>query len=160
MAFPLLSSRHSYHPSLPHAFTQGLKPSFSTNLSHRTLLFILQDWLHGGTDSSDCYRYFWAYPFFFFFFSTFVVFPCGRLSWLTSVSFWAQVKKAYRIASSFGVMWMTIQQSWHKFSILVLVVRTLSNSILSDIITDCFRTILWQKTSYSVFYKIVHAVIF
>jgi len=38
-------------PSPPHSFITGLKPSFSANPSHRSLPFLLQDWLQ---DSPDC----------------------------------------------------------------------------------------------------------
>ena len=34
-------------PSNPHSFIPGLKPSFSENPSHRSLPYLLQDWLHG-----------------------------------------------------------------------------------------------------------------
>jgi len=34
-------------PSPPHSFIPGLKPSFSANPSHRSLPFLLRDWLHG-----------------------------------------------------------------------------------------------------------------
>jgi len=37
------STHHSHHPSLPHCFIPGLKPSFSANPSHCSLPFLLQD---------------------------------------------------------------------------------------------------------------------
>ena len=37
------STHHSHHPSLPHCFIPGLKPSFSANPSHCNLPFLLQD---------------------------------------------------------------------------------------------------------------------
>ena len=33
-------------PSLPHSFISGWKPSFPANPSHRSLSFLIQDWLH------------------------------------------------------------------------------------------------------------------
>jgi len=51
---------HSRQPSPPHSFIQGLKPAFAANPSHRSLHFILQDWLHGFsglfTDTSEHFR--------------------------------------------------------------------------------------------------------
>ena len=47
LPLPFLSTHHSYYPSLPHSFTPGLKPSFSTNPSLRNLHLHLLDWLHG-----------------------------------------------------------------------------------------------------------------
>ena len=38
------------------------KPSFSADPSHRSLPFLLQDWLHGFL---RLYRYFWSHPFFY-----------------------------------------------------------------------------------------------
>jgi len=35
------------HPLPLHSFIPGLKPSFSTGASHRSLPFLLQDWLRG-----------------------------------------------------------------------------------------------------------------
>ena len=40
------STHHSHHPSPLHSFTPGLKLSFSVNLSHHSLPFLLLDWLH------------------------------------------------------------------------------------------------------------------
>ena len=38
------STHQSHHPSLPRCLIPGLKPSFSF---HCSLLFLLQDWIHG-----------------------------------------------------------------------------------------------------------------
>ena len=40
------STRHSHHPSPLHSFIPDLKPSFSANLSLRSLPFLLPDGLH------------------------------------------------------------------------------------------------------------------
>jgi len=40
-----------HHPSPPHSFIPGLKPSFSANPSHHSLLFLLLD---DYADSPDC----------------------------------------------------------------------------------------------------------
>jgi len=60
---------HSHHPSPLHSFIPGLKPSFSANPSHRSLVFSFYDWLHEFRET--VYRYFWAYPFFLLFSFTF-----------------------------------------------------------------------------------------
>ena len=89
--------------STPHSFIRGLKPSFSANPSHRSLPFLLQDWLHG---LRTVYRYFWAYLFFYLFscFSTFYLLASfGRIK-LTHVSFWARVETASRIESLFRLV--------------------------------------------------------
>jgi len=39
-------NRCHHHPSPPHSFIQGSKPSFSASLSHCSFLLFLQDWLH------------------------------------------------------------------------------------------------------------------
>ena len=56
------STHHFHHPSPPRSFTPGLKPSFSANPSHRSLPFLLPDWLHGfpglSTDTSEHIRFF------------------------------------------------------------------------------------------------------
>jgi len=56
------STHHSHHPSPLHSFTPGLKLSFSANPSHRSLPFLLLDWLHGFpglfTDTSEHIRFF------------------------------------------------------------------------------------------------------
>jgi len=39
----MASTHQSHHPSPLHSFIPGLKPSFSANPSHRSLLFLLQD---------------------------------------------------------------------------------------------------------------------
>jgi len=55
------STHHSHHPSPPHFFIPGLKPSFSAKSSHYSLPFLLQDWLHGFlglfTDTSKHIRF-------------------------------------------------------------------------------------------------------
>jgi len=43
---------HSHHPSLLHSFTQGSKPTFSTNPSHLRLLY-LPDCLHDNGTGPD-----------------------------------------------------------------------------------------------------------
>jgi len=58
-------------PSLPHFFIPGLTPSFSANLSHRSLPFLLQDRLHefSGlfTDTSEHIRFLlFSFPVFHF----------------------------------------------------------------------------------------------
>ena len=59
-------------PSPTHFFIPGLKPSFSANPFHRSLPFLLQDWLHGFpglfTDTSEHIRFL---LFSFFLFSTY-----------------------------------------------------------------------------------------
>jgi len=76
------STHHSHHPSPPLSFIPGLKPSFSANPSHRSLLFFLQDWLHGFaglfTDISEHIH------FLIFHFSVFhkLLVSYRRLSWL------------------------------------------------------------------------------
>jgi len=50
-------------PSPAQSFIPDLKPSFSANPSHRSLLFLLQDWLHGlfpglFTDTSEHIRFY------------------------------------------------------------------------------------------------------
>ena len=49
-------------PSLPHSVIPGSKPSFYADPSHRSLPFLLQDWLHGFprlfTDTSEHIRFF------------------------------------------------------------------------------------------------------
>jgi len=66
-----------------HSFVPGLKP-FSANPSHHSLPFLLQDSRH----TFSIYRYFWAYPLllfsFFYFFTFWLLVPCGRLDWLVS----------------------------------------------------------------------------
>ena len=42
---PSVPSTHHCHPSPPHSFIPGFKPSFSVNPSHHSCPF-LQDWLH------------------------------------------------------------------------------------------------------------------
>ena len=86
--------RHCQHPSLLHSFTQGSKPTFSTNPSHLnfySLLTGLPSW------SSDCTGLITLIGLFFFSF-TFLFVPCDRLNWL-SVSFLLHVKYtvSYRI---------------------------------------------------------------
>jgi len=67
-----------YHHT--NTFITGLKPSFSANPFHRSLLFLLQDWLHGFsrqfTDTSEHIR------FLLFSFSVFT-FSC----WLRAVDY-------------------------------------------------------------------------
>jgi len=52
VAFPPSATltHHSHHPSPLHSSTPGLKLSFSPNLSHHSLPFLLLDWLHGFPD--------------------------------------------------------------------------------------------------------------
>ena len=87
VALPPVPWTHHFHHPLPlHSFTPGLKLSFSANPSHRSLPFLLPDWLHGFpglfTDTSEHIR-FYSIVFYFvvFLFSTVVV-PCCRLIWL------------------------------------------------------------------------------
>ena len=58
-----ISVHHCHHLSPPHSFIPRLKPSFSPNPSHRSLPFLLQDWLHGFpglfTDTSGHIRFFY-----------------------------------------------------------------------------------------------------
>ena len=59
---PSVPSTHHFHHPLPlHSFTPGLKLSFSTNPSHRSLSFSSS----GLTPRipRTVYRYFWAYPY-------------------------------------------------------------------------------------------------
>ena len=50
--FPLVPLTYrSYHTSSLHSFTPGLKPLFSSNPSHGSLLFLLET---GSNDSPDC----------------------------------------------------------------------------------------------------------
>ena len=95
----ILSTHHSHHPSPLHSFIPGLKPSFSANPSHLSLLFLLHDWLHWllglFTDTSEHMR-------FFIFSSSFLhLLVFGSVRWITlnDVSFRAHVKKATRIVS-------------------------------------------------------------
>jgi len=72
----------------------SLKHPFSANPSHHSLLYLLQDWLHGFpglfADTSELIRL--SFILFFFLFFTFKLsVPCGRLSWLIG-TFWAHVK--------------------------------------------------------------------
>jgi len=86
---------------LSSSITPRLQPSFSANPSHRSLPFLLQNWLRGFprlfTDTSGHIR------FYFFTFSFFHFLVVG--SWfravakLNYVSFWAHVKTASRIIS-------------------------------------------------------------
>jgi len=79
-------------------FIPGLKPSCSANPSHRSLPFLLRDWVHEFpgllTDTSEHFIRFFTFQFFSTFY--FLV-PCGRLSLL--VSFWLHVKIPSRIVS-------------------------------------------------------------
>ena len=69
------STHHSHHPSPLHSFIAGLNPSFSSNPSHRSLLFLLQDWPHGFPglfiDTSEHVIFYFLVFLFFFLFSTF-----------------------------------------------------------------------------------------
>jgi len=68
-----------------------LKPSVPANPSHRSLLFLLRDWIHGF---QSVYRYVWAHPF-----SLLPTFSFGSVRQIkpTYVSFWAHVKIPHRI---------------------------------------------------------------
>ena len=82
---PSVPSTHRFHrQSPPHCFIPGLKTSFSANPSHRSLSFLLQDWLRAFpglfTDTSEHIRF----SLLVFLFSTFLLVPCGRLSWFMS----------------------------------------------------------------------------
>jgi len=69
-----LSTHHFHQPSLLHSFIPGLKPSFSANPSHRSLHFLLPDWLHGLMDclptflSISVFLLFFCFPLFIFWF--------------------------------------------------------------------------------------------
>ena len=59
-----------HHPSPLHSFIPGLKLSYSATPSHRSLPFLLQDWLHGFprlfSDTSQHIRfYFLVFVFYF-----------------------------------------------------------------------------------------------
>ena len=64
-------THHSHHPSPPHSFIPGLKPSSSANPSRRSLPFLLQDRLRGFpglfADTSVLIRFFLIFSIFFFF---------------------------------------------------------------------------------------------
>ena len=64
-------THHSHHPSPPHSFIPGLKPSSSANPSRRNLPFPLHDRLRGFpglfADTSVLIRFFKFSVFFFFF---------------------------------------------------------------------------------------------
>ena len=72
----------------PQSFIPGLKPSFSANPSHRSLPFLLQDWLHGFpglfTNTSEHMHFY-----FLVFFSLLVVASMHQIK-LTYAGFWAQ----------------------------------------------------------------------
>ena len=76
---------HSHHPSPLHSSTPGLKLSFSTNLSHHSLPFLLLDWLHRFpglfTNTSEHIR-FYSLVFHSSCSPLSVVVPCCRLIWL------------------------------------------------------------------------------
>jgi len=80
----LSSSALLWYFITPHSFIPGLNLSFSANPSHRSLSFLLQDWLRAFpglfTDTSEHIR------FFLISFSVFhfLLVPCGRLSWFMS----------------------------------------------------------------------------
>jgi len=84
----LISSFTHSIPSPPRSFIPGLKRSFSANPSHRSLPFLLQDWLHRFlglfTDTSE------HICFLLFSFSVFPLFSCwfNAAIKLTHVSFW------------------------------------------------------------------------
>ena len=91
-----ICSIDSHHPSPLHSFIPGLKPSFSANPSHRSLLVLLHDRLHG----------FPAEPIllsirFFLLFSVFHFSPAGsvRLIQLTHVGCRAHAKTTLRSVS-------------------------------------------------------------
>ena len=65
------TTHHSCHPSPFHSFITGLKPSFSANPSHRSLLFFFRT---GSTDSPDCLPIFLSMSVFTFFLFSFFPF--------------------------------------------------------------------------------------
>ena len=90
---PSVPSTHHFHHPLPlYSSTPGLKLSFSTNPSQRSLPFLLPDWLHGFpglfTDTFEHISFYsvvllCTLPVFLVFrYSTVVVPCCGRLIWL------------------------------------------------------------------------------
>jgi len=85
-------------PSPPHSFIPGLKPSFSAKPSHRSLPFLLQDWLRGFpglfTNTSEHIR------FLVFLFFHFLAVGSVWLIKLTHVSFWLHFKIASHISLS------------------------------------------------------------
>ena len=91
------SNHRTHHLSPIHSVILGLKRSFSADLSHRSLSFLLRDWLHGlpglfiDTFEHIC----------FFTFSLFRFLVSGSVLQikLTWVGFWAHVKIASRIVS-------------------------------------------------------------
>ena len=90
---PRLTILSSFISPSPFHSRVKLKPSFSANPSHRSLPFLLPDWLYGFpglfTATSEHVRfYFFSFPFL-------CLVPSGRLN----VSFWAHVKIAQRIVS-------------------------------------------------------------
>ena len=67
----------THHFRRPSTLTPGLKPSFSANISHRSLLFFFSR--TDSTDFPDCCRYFWGYQLLLFsFFSTVLLFGFVR----------------------------------------------------------------------------------
>ena len=92
-SFPRLTILSSFITPSPFHSRVKLKPSFSANPSHRSLPFLLPDWLYGFpglfTATSEHVRFcFFSFPFL-------SLVPSGRLN----VSFWAHVKIAQRIVS-------------------------------------------------------------
>jgi len=99
------STHHFHHLSPLHSFIPGLKPSFSANLSHNSLSFLLVDRLHGYpglfTHTSERIRL-WRFSFFFFF-HVFSLVLYGKLSWPMSAF---EHTLSYRIVSvSISILW-------------------------------------------------------
>ena len=73
----------SHHPSLLHSFTPGSKPTFSTNVSHLRIFYLLDCLTIMELDRTYHAHYFiFSFTFYFFLFI-----PCGRLSYLLHVKY-------------------------------------------------------------------------
>ena len=101
VAFPpsVPSIHHSHHPSLPYSFIPGLNPSFSANPSHRSLPFLLPDWLHRFPGLFTATLEHIRFLLFSFSVFHFLVFGSVWQIMLTYVSFWAYIKIASRTVS-------------------------------------------------------------
>ena len=81
------STHHFHHPLPLHSSTPGSKLFFfSANPFHRSLPFLLPDWLHGFpglfTDTSEHIRFYSSLFYFVVFLFSTVIVPCCRLIWL------------------------------------------------------------------------------
>ena len=87
------STHHSHHPSSHYSHFR-LKCPFSANPSHRSLLFLLNKWLHAWIPRT-VYRHFWADPFLLF-------------SFFPPLSFWYRAVDWAHLCQLLNARWNSI----------------------------------------------------